>query len=52
MTERNISATGHARTRNCAPELTLAAYSNPYDAYGKLTSSPGLKILPVSRWAT
>ncbi|MGH2596120.1 MAG: hypothetical protein ACRDH7_09170 [Actinomycetota bacterium] len=32
---------GGACTPADTPVITLAAYSNPYDAYGKLTSSSG-----------
>jgi sulfate/thiosulfate transport system substrate-binding protein len=35
------SASGGACTPADTPVITLAAYSNPYDAYGKLTSSSG-----------
>jgi sulfate/thiosulfate transport system substrate-binding protein len=36
------SSTGASSCKNTkSPVLTLAAYSNPYDAYGKLTSSSG-----------
>ena len=40
------TASGASGTNSCnkttkSPVLTLAAYSNPYDAYGKLTSSSG-----------
>ena len=32
---------GGSCSKTSSPVLTLAAYSNPYDAYGKLTSSSG-----------
>ena len=41
----SASANGGPAAQDCTPAetpvITLAAYSNPYDAYGKLTSSSG-----------